>query len=388
MRVLSLFSGGGLGDYGLELAGMEIVGQVEIDAYCQKILKLRWPEVPKWRDIKKFSFNQNDMCAYNNGNKDYEKYLGRIDLISGGFPCQDISVAGRGVGIKGERSGLWKEMFRIICEIRPRYVLVENVTALLSRGLGVVLGDLAESGYCVEWDCIPASAVGAPHQRDRVWLVAYTDDSRCNDGSNSKRENKNNIHEERKPEEDQQSGSGRKRRTGEICESAMANPISNPTRSPQRQGTSRDANKESQDGGIIRNDFGNGSKIVADSSSSKSWKQTKRKRREDSIRRSNDCRRIEDKRTKISIPQSKRRERGERGERGEQAQPRERIFRRVDPGDKSDFWAVEPAIRRVVNGCPKRVERLKLLGNGQVVQVCQFIGERIMEFDSEIMEDK
>ena len=96
-----------------------------------------------------------------------------IDLICGGFPCQDISVAGKGAGIDGERSGLWSEYARIIGEVRPRYVIVENVAALLGRGLATVLGDLAALGYDAEWHCIPASAVGAPHRRDRVWIVAY-----------------------------------------------------------------------------------------------------------------------------------------------------------------------------------------------------------------------
>ncbi len=162
MRVLSLFSGGGLGDYGLELAGMEIAAQVEIDEFCQKILKLRWPDVPKWGDIKLVT------------GKEVIKRVGPIELISGGFPCQDISTAkSNAQGIEGERSGLWSEMFRIICEVRPRFVLVENVSALLGRGLGVVLRDLAQSGYDAEWDCVPASAVGAPHQRDRIWILAY-----------------------------------------------------------------------------------------------------------------------------------------------------------------------------------------------------------------------
>jgi site-specific DNA-cytosine methylase len=96
-----------------------------------------------------------------------------VDVLCGGFPCQDLSYAGKGAGLDGERSGLWGEYARLIRELRPRYVVVENVSALLARGLGRVLGDLAACGYDAEWDCIPASAVGAPHRRDRVWLVAY-----------------------------------------------------------------------------------------------------------------------------------------------------------------------------------------------------------------------
>lgn len=158
MRVLSLFSGGGLGDYGLTLSGMEIVGQVEIDEYCQKILSLRWPNVPKWKDIRDVKTNELPEC----------------DLISGGFPCQDISVANTsGKGLDGERSGLWREFFRIIRDLRPKYALVENSSNLVVRGLGRLLGDLAEIGYDAEWHCIPASYLGANHGRDRIWIVAY-----------------------------------------------------------------------------------------------------------------------------------------------------------------------------------------------------------------------
>ena len=158
MKVLSLFSGGGLGDYGLELAGMEIVGQVEIDEYCQKILKLRWPEVPKWGDIKEVKTSD----------------LPKADIVSGGFPCTDISIANNDPeGIAGSRSGLWGEQFRIIRDIRPKYALVENVSALLIRGMGKVIGDLASIGYDTEWQVIPSSWSGAPHRRDRVWILAY-----------------------------------------------------------------------------------------------------------------------------------------------------------------------------------------------------------------------
>lgn len=176
VRVLSLFSGGGLGDYGLELSGMEIVGQVEIDDYCQKILKLRWPKVPKWTDIR--SVDSWDVFARS----------GQIDVISGGFPCQDISTAGKGAGITGERSGLWKEMHRIIREIRPRYVLVENVTALLGRGLGTVLGDLAEIGYDTEWVCVSSENLGADHERERIWVVAYPNSIGCGQPENERQQ--------------------------------------------------------------------------------------------------------------------------------------------------------------------------------------------------------
>lgn len=152
----SLFSGIGGLELGLERAGMKVVWQVENNEFCQKVLTKHWPDVKRYGDIRE--------CGEN---------LEPVDLICGGFPCQDVSVAGKRAGITGARSGLWFEFARIIRILRPRYVLVENVPGLLSAGFGRVLGDLAESGYDAEWDCIPAAAVGAPHLRYRLFIVAY-----------------------------------------------------------------------------------------------------------------------------------------------------------------------------------------------------------------------
>lgn len=154
----SLFSGIGGLDLGLERASMKCQWQVEIDEYAQKVLKKHWPDVARFRDIRD--------CGMHN--------LTSVDLICGGFPCQDISSAGRRIGITGERSGLWKEFHRIICELRPRYVLVENVAALLVRGIDTVLGDLAACGYDAEWQVLSAAQFGAPHLRKRIFIVAYS----------------------------------------------------------------------------------------------------------------------------------------------------------------------------------------------------------------------
>jgi DNA (cytosine-5)-methyltransferase 1 len=161
MRVLDLFSGIGGFSLGLERAGFETVAFCEIDKKAQQVLRKHWPHVPIFDDISKLSAE----ALHDRGIT--------VDVICGGFPCQDISLAGKGAGIEGERSGLWSEFARLIGELRPRYAIVENVTALLSRGLDRVLGDLAEIGYDAEWHCIPASAVGLPHSRDRVWIIAY-----------------------------------------------------------------------------------------------------------------------------------------------------------------------------------------------------------------------
>jgi len=155
MRVLSLFSGIGGFDLGLQRAGFEISAQVEIDPFCQKILEKHWLGVERFGDIKEI------------------EEFSKADLICAGFPCQDISVAGKGAGLSGPRSGLWTEAMRAICMVRPKYAILENVAALRNRGLSTILGALAESGYDSEWDCLPASAFGAPHQRDRLFVVAY-----------------------------------------------------------------------------------------------------------------------------------------------------------------------------------------------------------------------
>lgn len=163
LTVRELFAGiGGIG-LGFEMAGRyRVVWQVENDEYCNKVLEKHWPKVRRFGDIRE--------CT--------GKELGYADVITGGFPCQDISNAGKRKGIRGSRSSLWSEMARLVGEIRPRYVLVENVAALLRRGIHIVLGDLASLGYDAEWDCIPAAAVGAHHRRDRVFIVAYPNHNR------------------------------------------------------------------------------------------------------------------------------------------------------------------------------------------------------------------
>lgn len=156
----SLFSGIGGMDLGLEMASSDRVRfvckwQVENNKYAQKVLEKHWPGIQREEDVR-FAGAAN---------------LPRVDVIIGGFPCQDISYAGKGAGLEGERSGLWYEFARIIRELEPRVVVVENVRALLTRGIDSVLGTLASLGFDAEWHCIPAAAVGAPHIRDRVFVI-------------------------------------------------------------------------------------------------------------------------------------------------------------------------------------------------------------------------
>jgi len=163
LKVLSLFAGIGGFDLGLErTGGFETVAFCEIEDYPRRVLAKHWPMVPIYEDVRHLTADviRRDGIT--------------VDVVCGGFPCTDLSVANVfGEGLAGERSGLWREYARLIRELRPRYVIVENVAILLGRGVGYVLGDLAAMRYDAEWAAIPAARVGAPHYRDRLWIVAY-----------------------------------------------------------------------------------------------------------------------------------------------------------------------------------------------------------------------
>ena len=158
MEVLDLFSGIGGFSLGLERAGMKTTAFCEIDPYCREVLKKHWPGILKFKDIEYLQPKKGD-----------------YDLICGGFPCQDISVAGKKEGIDGNRSGLWKEFYRIIKEVSPRWVIIENVANLRNLGLAQVIKDLWKIGYVGEWHIISARSIGACHLRERVWIIAYPD---------------------------------------------------------------------------------------------------------------------------------------------------------------------------------------------------------------------
>ena len=163
MNELALFAGAGGGILGGKLLGWRTVCAVEWQPYAIGVLCQRQNDgilrpFPIWDDVRTF---------------DGRPWRGVVDVVSGGFPCQDISSAGKGAGITGERSGLWREMARIICEVEPRYVFVENSPMLTIRGLGVVLGDLAAMGFDAEWGVLGAHNIGANHKRERIWILAH-----------------------------------------------------------------------------------------------------------------------------------------------------------------------------------------------------------------------
>jgi len=168
MNELALFAGAGGGILGGHLLGWRTVAAVEIEDYPRRVLLQRQadgllPRFPIWDDIRTF---------------DGKPWRGKVQVVTGGFPCQDISAAGKGAGLEGERSGLWGEMARIICEVRPRYAFIENSSMLTIRGLDRVLCDLASMGFDANWGVLGADDVGAKHRRDRIWVVAYANDSK------------------------------------------------------------------------------------------------------------------------------------------------------------------------------------------------------------------
>jgi len=270
MNVLDLFSGIGGFSLGLERAGMKTVAFCEIDKKCHKVLQKHWPDVPIFEDVTTLKGEYIEET---------------IDVICGGFPCQDISLAGKGAGLEGARSGLWSEFHRLIKEIKPKYVIIENVSALRSRGLDQVLREISEIGYDAEWHCITAASIGAPHRRDRVWIVAYPRD-------NTRR--------------DSISGSIGRDGEGQLEKRVRASETTEITGSSET------------------------SEVMA-------------------------------------YPNSGQREISSR------------ISKELKDACNTRWWQTEPAVGRVANGVPRRVDRLKHLGNAVVPQIPELIGRAICQ---------
>tara|TARA_R100000152_G_C6775983_1_gene204790 strand:+ start:1100 stop:2056 length:957 start_codon:yes stop_codon:yes gene_type:complete len=314
LQVGELFAGiGGIG-LGLEMTGgFAVKWQVEIDEYATKVLEKNWPEAKRWNDVTTFPPEAGDWD---------------IDVLAGGFPCQDLSYAGKGAGLDGKRSGLFYEVMRITERLRPRYLLLENVSALLTRGMDRVLGEVAEIGYDAEWHCIPAASVGAPHRRDRVFILAYPD---SNDGRRIYSPESQN----RKARlESGSSGQGQSFR--EAIEN-VAYPSSN------RCG--EDAEREPIQGGTSRSGI------------------QQEKEREKNIHTNTSsigCERMPEK--QIS----------------REPHIQEQLVR-VHQQAGRDQWEFEPGLDRVVNGVPNRAHRIRCLGNAVVPQVAEVWGRYILE---------
>jgi DNA (cytosine-5)-methyltransferase 1 len=327
MRVLDLFSGVGGFSLGLERAGMTTVAFCEIEPYCRRVLAKHWPNVPIYGDIRELTAERLRADGIS------------VDLVCGGFPCQDISVAGNGAGLAGERSGLWSEYARLVGELRPRRVIVENVAALLGRGLGRVLGDLAALGYDAEWHIISAADVGAPHRRERIWIMAHPQ-KLLGDGSD--------FHGKHAESEISESGD-----SGGAVNVSDSNRAGCTTRAYPALGDLHRPNGETTEATgerPLRN-----ARTVQDGAHG-------------------------------DVADAKRR--GQQGS-GEPIHALGStscaIGKAIDAlnGGVGEIWRVEPNVGRVAHGIPNRVDRLRALGNAVVPQIPEIIGRAIMESQRE-----
>ena len=338
MNVLDLFSGIGGFSLGLERAGMRTVAFCEIEPYCRAVLAKRWPGVPCYGDIRELTAARLDADGI------------AVDVICGGFPCQDISFAGKGAGLAGARSGLWGEYRRLISELEPRWVVVENVSALLSRGLGDVLGNLAKIGYDAEWHCIPAAYVGAPHRRDRIWIVAYPS---------------RDVRAER------QTCGAERERTGASCESVDA---ADAKRDELREQSGRLGGADGPGSAEFANDGKERAlaNAEADGRSERSGWDAQAHSGEGRERQSD----VEQSGSDVDDSDGKglaQREACSWEAGTENGRP---------PRDESAIsgqWIVEPDVGRVAHGVPSRVDRLRALGNAVVPQIPEIIGRAIMK---------
>ena len=321
MNELALFAGGGGGILAGQLMGWRTRVAVEIDAYARRILLARMRDgalepFPIWDDV----------CSF-----DGKPWRNHIDVVSGGFPCTDIAACGTGKGIEGDKSGLWKEMARILGEVGSPYCFMENSPVLTSRGLGVLLGDLAEMGYDAKWGVLGAHHCGAPHRRDRIWIVGYS------------HANQRRLEAERKSQYEQQQSESR-RKLDRLCEGgqwnwkevvAYAHDLSRAERGQRQTAQGIDRRWYYDERGSSGDDR------------SRSFPQTRH------------CAGAED-RADAS---------GDRLEGFEQTRTAEGPADGPSHGRHPGWWEVEPDVGRVAHGVAHWVDRLRATGNGQV-SVC------------------
>jgi len=350
MNELALFAGAGGGILGGKLLGWRTVCAVEWEPYPASVLCARQndgllPPFPIWDDVQTF---------------DGRPWEGIVDVVSGGFPCQDISAAGKGAGIDGKRSGMWGEMARIIHEVRPRFVFVENSPMLTSRGLGRVLGDLASMGFNARWGVLGAADVGANHQRDRIWIVAkwrgqlsHTQYNRIRWWEQQQKSIEKETREMANTKELLGNGfndnfriSLERQAQSQLGDDSRAETLANPRCKLWGKG----------DSGIVdtQEEIWTSSPILNQSSGE-------------------GCGKIEVSDTSSIRPQ------GQREHEQSINSTKSRKEQTIEPfyGRSPDFWAVEPNVGRVVNGMASRVDRLKAIGNGQV-PLCAATAWRIL----------
>ena len=320
MKLLDLFSGIGGFSYGLEKIGFKTVAFCEMDKYCKLVLQKHWKGVKIYNDVKEITKEKLESDG-----------VELPDIITGGFPCQPFSVAGKQKGTSDDRY-LWPEMFRIIKEFKPRWVIGENVRNIISIQNGMVFEnvctDLEGEGYEVRAFNIPAASVGAPHRRERIWIVAILGDSEHDGSSTSEIERSF----------DKTSDDNKKRQ--------------NQTSKFKR--TSRSRNSED----------------VANAESIKSREQTQRQGWENFTGRSFDSRGDSKKRSEDNVANASA---------GRRASQEEQISTRGNGTEHQSWWSVEPDVGRVAHGVPGRIHRLRALGNSIVPKVAEEIGRAIMK---------
>ena len=351
MKVGSLFSGIGGIELGFERAGgFDVKWFVENDLYAQAVLKKHWPSVPVYGDIRQIDF----------------RVLEPVDVLTGGFPCQDISNAGKRVGINGARSGLWKEYLRAIGEIQPKIVFVENVSALTYRGMLTILGDFAQVGYDAEWHCVPASALGAPHRRDRIYIMAHAIKS----GQLRKEQLENNRGGKQRESENDFNEKGKIR--SETV--AYTNSFRRDSRNKVEQG-------QEKNGTEIEGRSGNPN--VAHSTCNR-WEQGTNRQFSSTSKEMADCNGKEFSRGKQSSfgkGQSKETLSKRSGfvSNANNNNNWEQCKKSLCEKNRRETWATDARVLRVANGIPNRVDRIKCLGNAVVPQVAEFFAEIIKE---------
>jgi len=351
LNELALFAGAGGGILGGKLLGWQTVCAVEWEPYPASVLCARQNDAiltpfPIWDDIQTF---------------DGKPWRGIVDVVSGGFPCQDISAAGKGAGIDGERSGMWRHMARVVGEVRPRYVFVENSPMLVNRGLSRVLGDLTEIGYDTRWLVMGAADVGAPHRRDRIWILG-TDTSfkRCDIGGGDREERHplHNINGNAKKGE-----SERERRFSGIRTTGADVANADSLRKLQPQGSKQDERGWISDGSEeLANSTCHGleTKGAEQQTAGTGGKSQVLDYTNCAQRQRNECsKRTQEKYTNIDRP-SELADTKSVYVQGQYSRPWEVQFGR------ESWWEVEPNVGRVADGVAARVDRLKAIGNGQV----------------------
>jgi len=370
MKVLDLFAGIGGFTLGLERAGFETAAFCEIEPYAQKVLAKNWPGVKIYDDVRTITADRLISDGI------------RVDVITGGFPCQDISVAGQQAGIEGERSGLWTECARLIGELRPRYAIFENVTNLLNGERGAwfkrVLWDISSLGYDAEWHCIPASELGAHHHRDRVWIICYPrgevllEDSRYGKW----RDSQSTARRQDSQRERERDTSAIERPSEDVADTYCSD-------NPCLDGSASERSDQITPEGAEHLRCRSSKQDVADSNSSRQQQSNEAVAGRPPEQSNGAC--IQSRQENVPNADQSRLQRwlqdGIAYQAGWEVEGDGRATERGDRWERyrDGYWASEPDVGRVVDGVPNRSHRLKCLGNAVVPPIPELIGRAIMQ---------